>query len=78
MAAGAILWFAVDVATEGVDLNMVGVILFVIGAIGLALSLIFWSSWGGAGPWRRPGYGEPLDYADGPPPRERERVVDRY
>ena len=32
MAAGAILWFAVDVATEGIDLNMVGVILFVIGA----------------------------------------------
>jgi hypothetical protein len=47
IAAGAILWFAVDVDTEGFNLNTVGVILFVVGAIGLALSLLFWSSWGG-------------------------------
>jgi hypothetical protein len=54
MAAGAILLWAVNVDTSGVDLNTVGAILLVIGAIGLAFSLVFWSSWGGWGPWRRP------------------------
>jgi len=32
-----------------IDLNTVGVILMVVGAIGLVLSLVFWSSWGGFG-----------------------------
>lgn len=53
IALGAILAFAVNVATEGINLNMVGVILMIVGAIGLLLSLIFWSSWGGVGGWRR-------------------------
>jgi hypothetical protein len=53
IAVGAILAFAVNVATEGVDLNMVGVILMLVGALGLLLSLLFWSSWGGFGTWRR-------------------------
>jgi hypothetical protein len=47
IAVGAILTYAVDVQTEGVNLNTVGVILMVVGAIGVLLSLIFWSSWGG-------------------------------
>ncbi len=50
IAVGAILAFAVDVTIEGVDLDTVGVILMIVGAIGLLLSLIFWSSWGG---WHR-------------------------
>jgi hypothetical protein len=53
IAVGAILAFAVNVATEGVDLNMVGVILMIVGVLGLLLSLLFWSSWGGFGTWRR-------------------------
>lgn len=53
IAIGAILAFAVDVATNGIDLNMVGVILMIVGGIGLLLSLIFWSSWGGFGGYRR-------------------------
>jgi hypothetical protein len=53
IAVGAILAFAVNVATEGIDLNMVGVILMIVGVIGLLLSLLFWSSWGGFGTWRR-------------------------
>jgi hypothetical protein len=73
MAAGAILWWAVDVQTEGVNLNSVGVILFVIGAVGLALSLVFWSSWGGFGGWRR----DVVD-RDVPVDHYRERTVDRY
>ena len=53
IAVGLILWLAVNVTTEGIDLNMVGIILVVVGAIGLLLSLLFWSSWGGPGGWRR-------------------------
>ncbi|MDQ1443907.1 MAG: hypothetical protein QOI20_371 [Acidimicrobiaceae bacterium] len=44
IAVGAILKFAVDVTTDGVSLNTVGVILMIVGAIGLLASLIFWSS----------------------------------
>ena len=47
IAAGAILTYAVYVQTEGVNLDTVGVILMIVGAIGVLLSLMFWSSWGG-------------------------------
>jgi uncharacterized protein DUF6458 len=53
IAVGLILWLAVTVEAEGIDINMVGVILVIVGAIGLLLSMIFWSSWGGFGGWRR-------------------------
>ncbi len=53
IAVGAILAFAVNVTTQGIDLNMVGVILMIVGVIGLLLSLVFWSSWGGFGGYRR-------------------------
>ena len=49
IAVGAILKWAVTAATTGVNLNTVGVILMVVGAVGLVLSIIFWSSWGGFG-----------------------------
>jgi hypothetical protein len=49
MAVGAILRFAVTVTTTGINLHTVGVILMIVGALGLLLSLIFWSSWGGFG-----------------------------
>ena len=47
IAVGAILAFAVDVSTEGFDLDTIGVILMIVGAIGLLFSLLFWSSWAG-------------------------------
>ena len=47
IAAGAIMRFAVDVQTNGVNVHTIGVILMVVGAVGLLLSLVFWSSWGG-------------------------------
>ena len=47
LALGAILTYAVDVDTEGFDLNTIGVILMVVGVIGVLLSLVFWGSWGG-------------------------------
>jgi len=53
IAAGAILTWAVSAETSGIDLNTVGVILMVVGAIGLVLSLVFWSSWGGTGTRRK-------------------------
>ncbi|MGH9043145.1 MAG: DUF6458 family protein [Acidimicrobiia bacterium] len=45
LAVGAILAFAVEASAEGVNLETVGVILMVVGAIGLLFSLLFWSSW---------------------------------
>lgn len=39
IAVGAILAFAVDVSTEGFNLNTIGVILMVVGAIGLLTSM---------------------------------------
>ena len=53
VAAGAILAWAVDVSTSGVNLHAIGYILLVVGAIGLLLSLIFWSSWAGPGYFAR-------------------------
>jgi hypothetical protein len=49
VAAGAILTWAVNAEASGVDINTVGVILMVVGIVGLLLSLVFWSSWGGFG-----------------------------
>lgn len=39
MALGAILTFAVDATVAGLDINVVGVILMVAGAVGLILTL---------------------------------------
>jgi hypothetical protein len=44
IAGGAILAWAVEFESSGIDLNTVGVILMVVGVIGLLLSLLFWSS----------------------------------
>lgn len=58
LAIGAIIAFAVEVTVSGVDLAAVGWILMIVGAIGILLSLIFWSSWGGVGGYRRREYRE--------------------
>lgn len=49
IAVGAILTWAVNASVSGLELTTVGVILMVVGALGLLMSLIFWSSWGGFG-----------------------------
>jgi hypothetical protein len=49
IAAGAILTWAVNASVSGIEINTIGVILMVVGIIGLVLSIIFWSSWGGPG-----------------------------
>ena len=43
LALGAILAFAVDVTAEGFNINTIGVILMIVGALGLLLTLLFWS-----------------------------------
>jgi hypothetical protein len=54
IALGAILKFAVTATVSGIKLETVGVILMVVGIVGLVISMIFWSSWGGVGgPARR-------------------------
>ena len=49
VAVGAILTWAVNVEASGVDITTVGVILMIVGVVGIVLSLVFWSSWGGFG-----------------------------
>ena len=59
---GAVLAFAVDAQISGLDVNLVGWILLVVGIIGGVISLLFWSSWGGVR--QRPKVEQPT----GPPP----------
>jgi len=51
IAVGAILTFAVNATTSGVNVDAVGWILMVVGLISILLSLIFWQSWAGPGYW---------------------------
>jgi Domain of unknown function (DUF6458) len=54
IAVGLILALAVHANTNGtIDVVTVGWILVAVGGVGMLLSLIFWSSWGGLGGWRR-------------------------
>ena len=65
IALGAILIWGVTGEVAGFDIDAIGVILLVVGVLGLVLSMIFWSSWGGPGYWssrRRTTYVD-----DGPP-----------
>ena len=67
IAAGAIMAWAVNVDTNGFNVNTVGYILLVVGIVGALLSMIFWSSWAGPGYFtggRRRTYVED----EGPPP----------
>ena len=65
IAVGAILTWAVTATVSGVNINTIGVILMVVGAVGLLISLVFWSSWGGAG---APGRRRTTTVDDVPPP----------
>ena len=55
IAVGAILTWGVTAEAEGLDVNAIGVILLIVGIVGLVLSMLFWSSWGG---FRRTAYAE--------------------
>jgi len=47
IAVGAIMTFAVEVTTEGFNINTIGIILMLVGGLGLIVSAMFWDSWGG-------------------------------
>jgi len=54
LAAGAILKYAINVNNpSGVNLNTIGVILMIVGAVGVILSMAFWSRLGFGGRGRR-------------------------
>jgi len=65
IALGAILAFAITYEVSGVDIDVVGVILMIAGAIGLVAELLVW------GPRRRT-----VSVADEPPVVEERRVYD--
>ena len=44
IAAGAILYFAVNADVSGLEISTVGLILMIVGALGLVISLFFLSS----------------------------------
>ena len=44
IAVGAILAWAVNMSVAGIDIKIVGAILMVVGLAGMALSLLFWTS----------------------------------
>jgi len=47
IAPGAALIWAVSATVSGVNIHTIGVILLIVGVVGFATSLFFWSSWGG-------------------------------
>ena len=64
IAIGAILTWAVTKDVSGVDIQVVGVILMIVGAVGILLDLLWWHSWrGGPMAYRR------RAYVEGAPPR---------
>ena len=48
MAVGAVMTFALEREAEGINLDTVGIILMIVGALGLLVSLLFWRD---AAPW---------------------------
>ena len=68
IAVGAVLAFAVDAEVSGLDVQTVGWILLAVGVLGLLLSMIFWSSWGGPGAMRRGRVVRGLRQRRAPPP----------
>jgi hypothetical protein len=53
IAIGAILAFAVNATTSGVDIHTVGWILMGVGLASVLLSMLFWSTWAGPGYFTR-------------------------
>jgi hypothetical protein len=71
VALGAILTWAVHADIAGLNVTAIGVILMIVGAVGLLLSMVFWSSWGGPGAIRS----RRTTYVEEPPA---DRYVERY
>jgi hypothetical protein len=69
IAVGAVLAFAIHATTSGFNIHTVGYILLAVGVVGILLSMMFWSSWGGFGSRR-------TVVEDGPATRRRTVVHD--
>jgi hypothetical protein len=53
-AVGAVLAFAIKTDPNApINLNIVGWILIFVSVVGAGISILFWSSWGGVGYFRR-------------------------
>jgi Domain of unknown function (DUF6458) len=72
IAVGAILKYAVTANVSGIDLDVVGVILMVVGAIGLLISLFWMTVWAD-----RRRHAVVADRTVATDPVARERVVER-
>ena len=67
IAAGAVLVWGINGDIGSVNEDAIGWILMIVGAVGLVLSMIFWSSWAGPGYWsRRCGYADEAAPPPGP------------
>ena len=64
IAVGAILAFAVEAEISGIDVQVVGWILMLVGLVGILLDLLLWHSW-------RPGYRRAAYVEGAPAPRRR-------
>jgi hypothetical protein len=53
IAVGAILTWGVTDNSSSINLDVVGVVLMIVGAIGFILTLFLWESWWGPGYFRR-------------------------
>lgn len=73
-AAGAVMRFAVSVTSTHFNVQTIGVILMIVGGIGFVVSIVFWSTWGGVGSYRRQ---RTVVGADGVARQEHEEVVQR-
>lgn len=69
IAVGAILVWGVTADSEDINVDAVGWILMIVGAVGFLISLLFWDRWGW-GAWRGRG-----PYAEGGGTYRRRRVV---
>ena len=76
IAVGAILAFAVDLQTSGLNLEVVGVILMIVGAIGVLASFVIFGDHTTYGRSRRVVYDDEVDPAPRRSVVRERRVVD--
>jgi Domain of unknown function (DUF6458) len=62
IAVGAILVWAVERDPEGVDIDVVGVVLMIVGLVAFLITLLFWSQWSQAYRRRRTVYDDDAAY----------------
>ncbi|MEQ4207083.1 DUF6458 family protein [Actinopolymorpha sp. B9G3] len=68
IAVGAILAFAVDYHVSGIDIAVIGWILMLVGALGMAATLAIWAPRRSRGPRERRERRRPFAAEDHPPP----------